>query len=249
MNRPIVDERTLAGYLIGPTELRAREIEVEGGSAFIRFADVEEHAIDPGTHRTLRCDLTLRTTNGALVSAELKRPEVMTVDAHSLKQDAFRKAVSRGFTHFLTCNIKEVALWSTEAGPYEPEPIIRQYLSKELSESYYAPRFREDISKNWRQFLDECEPLLQQAMGEGENKRPLPPHIDDLREAIITCGKDAGIRLRDACRHDEIRNSVLSAFRNQFGVDMQLDPEGPIEKYENETEPKSRAVNAFSLFI
>jgi len=236
LDRAIVDERTLAGYLIGPTELRAREIALEGGSPFVRFADVEEHAIDPDTRRTLRCDLTLRSKQGPLVSAELKRPEVMSVDSFHLKQDAYRKAVSRGFTHFLTCNIREVALWSTEAGPYHGDPILRQYLSSEVSDSYYAPKYREMISKRWRQFLDDAEPLLLAAMGEGKERKPFPPHIHDLRESIIACGKDAGIRLRAACQDDSYRRRALDTFRHQFGVDLQLDPDGPTVSYEKETD-------------
>jgi len=81
--RDIIDERTLAGYLIGPTEQRAREVALGGAQALIRFADIEEHVVDPTSRATLRCDLTLRSHRRPLVSAELKRPEVMAPPTRS----------------------------------------------------------------------------------------------------------------------------------------------------------------------
>ncbi|MFJ5871807.1 class I SAM-dependent DNA methyltransferase [Dietzia maris] len=245
MKRPIVDERTLAGYLIGPTEQRARELDITGEEAFIRFADVEEHAIDPESRATLRCDLTLRSSTAPLVSAELKRPEVMAADAHELKADAHRKALNRGFPYYLTCNLRDVALWETTAGPYEQVPVIYHNLAEELSESYYAPQCREEIAANWRRFLDKAEPLLELAMGERAKDKPLPPHIDDLRKKILACGHDAGVRLRHACEDDHFRKKALSAFRHQFGVDLQLDPNGPREKFAKETDQ----VGVISSFV
>src|SRR5271163_1075382 len=144
MTRPIVDERTLAGYLIGPTELRARELAIQGGQPLVRFADIEEHVVDPDTGLTLRCDLTLRSDLSPLISCEMKRPEVMTVDDPKLIVDAQNKAVGRGLTYFLTCNIGQVAVWRTAMGPRQTTPVLTRDLAPKLSESYYAQARREE---------------------------------------------------------------------------------------------------------
>ena len=237
MARPIVDERTLAGYLIGPTEQRAREREIEGLTTLIRFADVEEHAVDPDSGVTRRCDLTLRSGLFALVSAEMKRPEVMAVDDPALIADAYRKAVGRGMTYFITCNVREAAVWKTAVGSRQADPVLRRDIAPGLSESYYAQQRREEIGREWRLFLDELEPLLIGDMEAGKSKRsPMPPHVRDLREAIVEAGREAAIRIRENAQKDDFRESVLATFRDQFGVELQLDPLGPPDQFISESE-------------
>ncbi|MEO3757304.1 N-6 DNA methylase [Mycobacterium sp. B14F4] len=237
MARPIVDERTLAGYLIGPTELRARELSVQGGQPLIRFADIEEHVVDPQTGVTLRCDLTLRSDLSALISCEMKRPEVMGVDDPKLIADAQSKAVGRGLTYFLTCNIRHVAVWRTSVGARQTTPVAIYDLAPDLSESYYAQPRREEIGQRWRDFLGHLEPLLLEDLERGRpDARPLPPHVEELREAIVEAGKEAGLRIREAATDDTFRDTVLDAFRDQFGVELQLDPFGPADRFINESE-------------
>ena len=246
MARPIVDERTLAGYLIGPTEQRARELALAGFEPLIRFADVEEHAVDPVSGVTRRCDLTLRSGLSALISSEMKRPEVMAVDDPVLVADAHRKAVGRGMPYFITCNVREVAVWRTAVGSRQTEPVLRRDLAPGLSESYYAQLRREEIGLEWRRFLDELEPLLLIEIEGGKTRQhALPPHVRDLREAIVEAGKEAAIRIREAADDDTFRDSVLETFRDQFGVELQLDPLGPPDRFISESEQ----VGTISAFV
>jgi hypothetical protein len=91
MARKIIDERTLAGWLGGPTENRAATLAANGGKPLVLYADVEEHVLDPATGTTKRCDLTLRGAAAPLASAEMKRPEVAQANSPALLLDSWKR--------------------------------------------------------------------------------------------------------------------------------------------------------------
>ena len=235
--RPSIDERTLAGYLIGPTEERAREIESSSDDPLIRYADIEEHVVDPQTRGTRRCDLTLRSADRALVSAEMKRPEVMGVRDQRLLKDAWGKAVSRGMDYFLTCNMREVAVWETRLGPAQRDPKLCCQLAPGLTHSYFARDRRPEIARNWRAFLDQVGPLLGEQIAKGTARaRPLPPQAVELRDAIRRAAEEAARRIRVAAGNGKFRKKVLAEFRDQFGVELHLDPDGNADAFILESE-------------
>ncbi|MDT7704903.1 MAG: hypothetical protein QOG20_510 [Pseudonocardiales bacterium] len=110
-----------------------------GAEVLITYADIEEHVRDPETGPTKRCDLTLRSKAAPVATAEAKRPEVADVGDPALQDDALKKAVSRGLPLFLTCNFREVAVWVTEQGANQQEPLLRHELAPGLTHSSVAP--------------------------------------------------------------------------------------------------------------
>jgi hypothetical protein len=227
----ITDERTLAGWLIGPTVLRARDLEEQGVDPVIRFADVEEHVVDPASRLTKRCDLTLRGESGAVAAAEMKRPEVMQASDPHLITDAWTKAVARGLPYFLTCNFAQVMIWDTSKGELQHEPVESVDLAPGLTHSIYAPQRRGEISDNWIICLDLLAGLLRTRLERLHRaRRALPPRAEELKNAIVAIADEAATRIQSAASNPAYREKVLDLFRRQFGVEMTLDPLGGAER-------------------
>lgn len=237
MPAQIVDERTLAGWLSAPTENRAARLQSENADALVLYADIEEHVKDPETGLTKRCDLTLRSKSGPVATAEAKRPEVADVTDPALQDDAWKKAVSRGLPLFLTCNFREVAVWMTEHGGRQLEPLLRHDLAADLRHSSNAPRRREEIAGNWQGFLDLLEPILRARMFRSRTRQQLPPQASDLREVILMAAQEVASRIRSASAADDgFRSKVLDAFREQFGVEFALDPTANPDQFAEDSE-------------
>lgn len=227
----IVDERTLAGWLGAPTEARSSTMLQAGTTPLIYYADVEEHVLDATTGITKRCDITLRSKISAVATAEAKRPEVADVADPALQADAWKKAVARGLPFFLTINFNSVAAWLTEQGPYQLKPEIHAELAPGLRHSGSAVGRRAEISTNWRAFLDDLELALQKRLGRRTARgRTLPPQAADLQEVITHTAQEAALRIQSAASDSFYRDTVLTAFRAQFGVELSLDPRGNSEQ-------------------
>jgi hypothetical protein len=232
---PSIDERTLAAWLSAPTEKRAETRRADGETPLIQRADVEEHVLDPATGRTKRCDVTLR--NGLpLLSAEMKRPEVADVDDPALIEDAYKKAIDRGFDLYMTCNFVEVALWWVSDGPTPEKPLDRAVLASGLRDSSGARARRREIEAGWADFLNVVEARLRaEAQRHTRTRDALPPQVNDLRRAITTAAEEASLRLGDRVRADAaFRDQVIDAFADQFGVGLTLDPNGPADRFARE---------------
>jgi len=83
--------------------------------------------------------------------------------------------MNRGMDYFLTCDVRDVALWETRLGPRQTSPKSSHTLAPGLSHSYHAQARRQEIGDNWRAFLDALEPLLLQAEGVGAHRLPPLP--------------------------------------------------------------------------
>lgn len=234
--QPIVDERTLAGWLSAPTEGRALRMQDAGTEVLIAYADIEEHVKDPQTGVTKRCDLTLRSKVAPVVTAEAKRPEIADVTDPALQQDAWKKAVSRGLPLFLTCNFREVAAWVTEDGFNQQVPLLRHDLVPGLTHSSFAPHRRAEMTDNWQDFLDLLEPQLVSRLFKARSRPQLPPQAADLRDVILLAAKEVASRVRAAVSDDDFRAKVLDAFREQFGVEFALDPMSTTDQFVEDSE-------------
>jgi hypothetical protein len=230
-----IDERTLAAWLSAPTEKRAENRRANGETPLIQRADVEEHVLDPATGRTKRCDVTLRD-GLPLLSAEMKRPEVADVDDPVLTQDAYKKAIDRGFDLYMTCNFVEVALWSVSDGATPEKPLDRAVLAAGLRDSSGARARRREIEAGWAAFLDVVEARLRaEAEMHTRTRDALPPQVNDLRRAIKAAAEEAALRLGDRVRSDAaFRDHVTEAFADQFGVGLALNPNGHADRFTRE---------------
>ncbi|WP_432110679.1 Eco57I restriction-modification methylase domain-containing protein [Streptomyces sp. YPW6] len=242
----IVDERTLAGWFSSPTEARAAKLEGEKVDPIFYHADVEEHVFDQDSGGTKRCDLTLRSKHTALASVEMKRPEIAQADDPALLIDAWKKAIGRGLPYFLTCNFREIMLWGTQDGPHQPTPILKRDLVKGLSHSYYASARRDEMSVNWRNFLDEFAEIYRRRLHPKGVEKKLPPQVSELKDAISNAAVEAAGRIRKAATDSEFRERTLEIFRSQFGVEISLDPYGNVEHFFAESEQVA-TISAFVI--
>jgi hypothetical protein len=235
---PIIDERTLAGWLSGPTERRAAVIRASATAApdvLVEHADVEEHVLDPLTGTTRRCDVTLRDERRALLSAEIKRPEVASVDDPALIADAHQKALHRGLEFYATCNMAEVALWATRAGSHPAGPLLRLALAPGLTHSSQARARRSEIEEHWQEFMGIVEGQLREAAGLAGRPRPLPPQVADLRNAIAHVADEASVRLAsEVALRPDLRELIIATFNHQFGVELVLNAQGNRQRYNDE---------------
>jgi hypothetical protein len=236
MAASIIDERTLAGWLSGPTEARASDIASKGEEPLILYADVEEHVKDASSGATKRCDLTLRGKHGPVATAEMKRPEIAQVNDPALQLDAWKKAIARGLQYFLTCNFSEVAVWETAKGSNQLTAKLTYHLAPGMKRSSNALSRRNEISENWKDFLDVFVPILRESLFRTVKKGQLPPQAIDLRDAIQHTADEAASRIRAAASDDNFREMTLSAFRSQFGVEISLDPLGNTDKFVEESD-------------
>jgi tRNA1(Val) A37 N6-methylase TrmN6 len=233
--RVIIDERTLAAWLGTPTALRANRLRLAGEAVLIEHADVEEHVLDPSTGSVKRCDVTMRSTTTALLSAELKRPEVAAYNHPGLLRDAWAKAVGRGLHYYATCDMRTVALWRTSAGPVQMTPVEKVDLAPGLMHSSAARQARVEIETNWALFLDLVEQRLQQVTPAGGHQQaPLPGHAQELRDAILAAAEEAATRIQANCADQAFRQRVVATFSDQFGVEMLLDPVGSPQRLAEE---------------
>ena len=170
----MIDERTLAGWLSGPTERRAAAATV-GTPVLIQTAELEEHVADPITGVVRRCDLTLRDQRKALLAVELKRPEVAAVTDAALIADAYGKAISRGLELYATCNFTEAALWRAEDGTRPRSPVIRRSLADGMTHSRQARARRPEIEAGWNEFLNDIEEELSRILGLRRRPRASAP--------------------------------------------------------------------------
>jgi len=196
---------------------------------------VEEHVLDPATGRTKRCDVTLRN-DLPLLSAEMKRPEIADTDDPTLIEDAYKKAVDRGFDFYITCNFRDAALWSVDAGPTPKKPLDRVALAPGLDHSSNARARRREIEDGWASFLDTVEErIAATAQLQARLRHTLPPQVNDLRGAIELAANEAAVRIAERVAGDPaFRDAVVDAFADQFGVGLALDPSGPADRFDSE---------------
>jgi hypothetical protein len=204
-------------------------MQADGLSPRTLYADVEEHVRDNVSGHTRRCDVTLRDFRQPLLTVEMKRPEIATVDDPILTEDAHSKALSRGQPLYATCNFTEVALWRTEDGPQPQRPVARIPLASELRHSSGAPSRRQEIQTAWQGFLDRFEAELEAI--EAHYARTvdiLPPQVADLQAAVRHVAEETTTRIVAAVMNDpEFHDRVIEAFSEQFGVELYLDPARP----------------------
>ena len=224
--KKIIDEGTLAGWLSTPTAMRARKRRLAGETVLIEHADVEEHVVDPVTGGVKRCDVTMRSVSTAMLSAELKRPEVAAYHHPGLmERDAWAKAVGRGLDFYAICDMRTVALWHTAGGAVQTTPVEEVELAPGLTHSSAARQVREDIETEWGTFLDLVEARLEELAAAGARRQAqLPGHAQELREKILAAAEEAATRIRVNCADPTFRQRVVTTFSTQFGVEMLLDP-------------------------
>ena len=220
-----VDERTLVGWLGAATSTRASRHIAQGRAPLIRYGDVEEHVLDPASGTILRCDMTLRSETRPLLSAEMKRPEVATVDSPVLTRDAHEKAQRRGAYLYATCNFTEVALWDTSDGPQPLHPVKRMDLAAGMSQSDQALRQRTEIEQNWDAFLDFVEDELRRRDVATATipSATLPPQVQDLKAAIESVAVEVSRLITETIPDNPaLSESIRESFNHQFGVEMYL---------------------------
>src|SRR5262249_4902478 len=122
-------------------------------------------------------------------------------------------------------------------GSNQRTPKLLYELAVGLTNSSFALARRNEITENWKAFLDVFVPMLQEALSPRlARKRQLPPQAIDLQDAIRYAAEEAASRIRAAASDDHFRETTLEMFRSQFGVEISLDPLGSTDRFIVESE-------------